>query len=246
MADQVDRPKKPDQSRPDFSLELAAINDRPDLFSHHNRIVIGVDEAGRGPWAGPVTAGAAWITPDQWQDLPSGLNDSKKLNAARRRDLFLALQDNPQVKTATASSSVEVIDQDGILNATFKAMDDAVMVLLQQHDPDVDVTVLVDGNLAPPFPQLRQVLQNPPVIIPVIKGDGRSLSIAAASIMAKETRDQLMDDLDQQCPGYGWADNKGYGTKSHQAGLAKQGVTPHHRHSFKPIERLLAATPTTR
>ena len=246
MADQVDRPKKLDQSRPDFSLELAAINDRPDLFSHHNRIVIGVDEAGRGPWAGPVTAGAAWITPDQWQDLPSGLNDSKKLNAARRRDLFLALQDNPQVKTATASSSVEVIDQDGILNATFKAMDDAVMVLLQQHDPDVDVTVLVDGNLAPPFPQLRQVLQNPPVIIPVIKGDGRSLSIAAASITAKETRDQLMDDLDQQCPGYGWADNKGYGTKSHQAGLAKQGVTPHHRRSFKPIERLLAATPTTR
>ena len=246
MADQVDRPKKPDQPSPDFSLELAAINDRPDLFSHHHRIVIGVDEAGRGPWAGPVTAGAAWITPDQWQDLPSGLNDSKKLNAARRRDLFLALQYNPHIQTATASSSVEVIDQDGILNATFKAMDNAVMGLLQQHNPDLDVTVLVDGNLAPPFPHLRQVLQNPPVIIPVIKGDGRSLSIAAASIMAKETRDQLMDDLDQQCPGYGWADNKGYGTKSHQAGLAKQGVTPHHRRSFKPIERLLAATPTTR
>lgn len=239
MADQADRPKKPVQTQPDFSLEIAAINDRPDLFANPNRIVIGVDEAGRGPWAGPVTAGAAWITPDQWQSLPHGLNDSKKLNASRRRDLFLALQENQDVKTATASSSVEVIDQGGILKATFQAMDDAVMALLQSHDPSVDVTVLVDGNLAPPFPRLRQFLANPPVVSPVIKGDGRSLSIAAASIMAKETRDLLMDDLDQEFPGYGWAENKGYGTKAHQLALAKQGVTPHHRRSFKPIERLL-------
>ena len=246
MADQANRTNASVQPQPDFSLEIAAINDRPDLFSNQNRIVIGVDEAGRGPWAGPVTAGAAWITPDQWQNLPNGLNDSKKLNASRRRDLFLALQRHQDVETATASSSVDVIDQDGILNATFKAMDDAVMALLHDHDPHVDVTVLVDGNLAPPFPRLRQCLANPPAVTPIIKGDGRSLSIAAASIMAKETRDMVMDDLDKDFPGYGWADNKGYGTKAHQSALAKQGVTPHHRRSFKPIERLLVAQPTTR
>ena len=239
MADQADRRKLSVQSSPDFSLEIAAINDRPDLFANPDRIVIGVDEAGRGPWAGPVTAGAVWIAPDQWQNLPHGLNDSKKLNAARRRDLFLALQIHQDIQYATASSSVAVIDQDGILQATFKAMDDAVMALLHCHDPSVDVTVLVDGNLAPPLPRLRQLLANPPAITPVIKGDGRSLSIAAASIMAKETRDLLMDDLDQEFPGYGWSENKGYGTKSHQLALAKQGVTPHHRRSFKPIERLL-------
>ena len=239
VADQADCRKPSAQSSPDFSLEIAAINDRPDLFANPDRIVIGVDEAGRGPWAGPVTAGAAWIMPDQWQNLPHGLNDSKKLNAIRRRELFLALQDHQNVLYATASSSVAVIDQDGILKATFKAMDDAVMALLQSHDPSVDVTVLVDGNLAPPFPRLRQFLANPPVVTPVIKGDGRSLSIAAASIMAKETRDMLMNDLDQEFPGYGWAENKGYGTKAHQLALAKQGVTPHHRRSFKPIERLL-------
>ena len=248
MAGQVSAPKKPRLSTPgnipDFSLEMAAYEYRPDLFASSEKIVpeqivIGLDEAGRGPWAGPVTAAAAYITPDHVQSLPEGLNDSKKLNAAKRQELFLALQKHQYVTTAVASSSVAVIDDGGILKATFNAMDDAVMALLHDHPQGLDVTVLVDGNLAPPFPRLHGFLAKPPIITPVIKGDSRSLSIAAASIMAKQTRDMVMADLHQDFPLYQWADNKGYGTAAHQSALAKHGLTPHHRRSFKPIQRLI-------
>ena len=240
MVDPVDR-HHPKADGPDFSLEQAALAHRPDLFASADRIVIGVDEAGRGPWAGPVTAAAAWIDPDHHQSLPSGLNDSKKLTAAKRQTLFQALQtDRERVQANVASASVETIDRLGILKATFSAMDDAATALLQHHDPDIDVVVLVDGNLSPPFQRLTALLARPPVIQPIIKGDSRSLSIAAASIMAKEIRDAIMVELDHQWPGYGWAENKGYGTAAHQSALAKQGVTPHHRRSFKPIQMLIS------
>ena len=116
-------------------------------------------------------------------------------------------------------------------------MDDAVMALLHCRDPSVDVTVLVDGNLAPPFPRLRQFLANPPAITPIIKGDGRH-GIAAASIMAKETRDLLMDDLDQNF--WLWLGRKQrLWHQSPSIGPSETGGDPHHRRSFKPIEQLL-------
>ena len=240
VAEKVKHSKKTDPG-PDFSLESRALCNRTDLFSSSHRIVIGVDEAGRGPWAGPVTAGAAWVNPDQVNHLPEGLNDSKKINANKRKVLFDALAAMPDyVQFGVSSGSVALIDRIGILKATFAAMDDAVMALIKtmNHNPEIDICLLVDGNLAPPFPKLRSFLTRPPTVTPVIKGDGRSLSIAAASIMAKQTRDDVMMALGQDYPDYGWADNKGYGTAGHQAALAKQGITPHHRQSFKPIAAL--------
>jgi len=235
-------------AKPDFRLETAALEDNTSLFSTGKRMVIGVDEAGRGPWAGPVTAAAAWLNPDQIDALPLGLNDSKKLSAQKRQALFDDLSALPPAVFAAyvASREAQEIDQWGILSATFTVMEDAVIGLLQDWAQDelktLTLYVLVDGHLKPPFPRLIEVLSHPPVVRPVIKGDGRSLSIAAASIMAKETRDQIMARLDQDYPGYGWADNKGYGTTAHQAALAKQGITPHHRQSFKPIAAVMAKT----
>ena len=236
-------------AKPDFRLETAALEDNTSLFSTGKRMVIGVDEAGRGPWAGPVTAAAAWLNPDQIDALPLGLNDSKKLSAQKRQALFDDLSALPPAVFAAyvASREAQEIDQWGILSATFTAMEDAVMGLLRDWAQDdlktLTLYVLVDGHLKPPFPRLVDILPHPPLVTPVIKGDGRSLSIAAASIMAKETRDQIMTRLDQDHPGYGWAENKGYGTKAHQSGLAKQGITSHHRQSFKPIAALTAQTP---
>jgi ribonuclease HII len=242
--------KLPPDSKPDFSLETAALGEADNLFANSKRIVIGVDEAGRGPWAGPVTAAAAWLNPDCLDAIPMGLNDSKKLSAQKRQLLFNDLSALPPTVFAAqvASRNAQDIDQSGILPATFTAMEDAVIGLLQHWAEDqlnfkeYTLHVLVDGHLKPPFPRLGQYIAHPPVVTPVIKGDGRSLSIAAASIMAKETRDQIMTRLDQDHPGYGWADNKGYGTSAHQAALAKQGITPHHRQSFKPIAAVMAKT----
>lgn len=183
--------------------------------------VCGIDEVGRGPWAGPVTAAAVILDP---LSIPAGLNDSKKLTAARREMLFAEIMATATV--SIASASVQEIDQVNILQATFLAMRRAVDGLATAPN-----FALVDGNKIPPgLPCKAQS---------VIKGDARSLSIAAASIVAKVTRDRLMCDLSATFPGYGWETNMGYGTKAHQAGLAKLGVTPHHRVSFKPIHKML-------
>ena len=231
------RPKIVASGPPDFSLERDALDHALDLFQavQSSKMVIGVDEAGRGPWAGPVTAGAAWIHPDALDQLPKGLNDSKKISAQKRAQLYMELSSLPEeiFRYAVASRDAVDIDQNGILPETFAAMDKAACALIR-HD-DVAVTVLVDGNLAPPLPEVRAQLKSSPRIQPIIKGDARSLSIAAASIMAKETRDQLMRSLDQDHPGYGWASNMGYGTADHRNGLAKQGPTHHHRLSYKPV-----------
>ena len=197
---------------PDFSLETAAIL----------RPVCGVDEAGRGPWAGPVVAGAVILDPDH---IPGGLNDSKKLTAKRREALFEALTGGPAL-IGVGIASVEEIDRINILEATYLAMRRAVEAL-----PLAPALALIDGNRAPdPFPCQRQT---------VIKGDARSLSIAAASIIAKVTRDRIMADLAKAHPGYGWDTNQGYGAKAHQNALLRLGVTPHHRRSFKPIHKIL-------
>ncbi len=182
--------------------------------------VCGVDEVGRGPLAGPVTAAAVILDPDT---IPEGLNDSKKLTEKRRQALAEAIHASARVSIAHAS--VEEIDGLNILRAAHLAMERAVEGL-----GDVDFA-LIDGNMIP------RDLAVPAEAL--IKGDALSLSISAASIVAKTCRDAIMVGLAQQHPGYGWERNAGYGTKAHLEGLRHLGVTPHHRRSFKPIHNIL-------
>ncbi len=184
------------------------------------RVIAGVDEVGRGPLAGPVTAAAVALDPAR---LPVGLDDSKKLSQAARERLFDAIMESARVSVAHAS--VEEIDRLNILYASHLAMERAVEGL---HDVG---HALIDGNMIP------KGLSCPATAL--IKGDGRSLSIAAASIVAKVTRDRIMVDLAQQCPGYGWEKNAGYPTKQHRDALKRLGVTPHHRRSFKTVHNML-------
>jgi ribonuclease HII len=189
----------------------------PDLSLEQNiaGLVAGVDEAGRGPWAGPVVAAAVILN----SNIPDGINDSKKLSAKKREFLFDAIQNNASV--AVGIVGVEVIDEINILNATKKAMLEAVTSLAIKPDH-----ALIDGN---------QNLILPCPSSTVIKGDSISLSIAAASIIAKVTRDRIMTNLHKKFPHYGWDSNSGYGTKQHITALDIHGVTEHHRKSYTPI-----------
>ena len=183
--------------------------------------VCGIDEVGRGPWAGPVVAAAVVLDPRR---IPHGLNDSKKLTAAKREALFKDITATADIEVGMAS--VAEIDEINILQATFLAMRRAIKGLARPP-----AFALIDGNKIPPgLPCEAQA---------IVKGDSRSLSIAAASIIAKVTRDRLMCDLAATYPGYGWETNVGYGTKAHQEGLTRLGVTPHHRVSLKPIHKML-------
>jgi ribonuclease HII len=206
---------------PDFTLETAAI-------ARGLTRVAGVDEAGRGPLAGPVVAAAVILDPAR---IPPGLNDSKRLTAAARDRLFDAIRAAAQVGVGQAS--VVEIDTLNILRASHLAMTRALVAL-----GPVDHAI-IDGNLIP-----RDL---PCTAEAVVKGDARCLSVAAASIIAKVTRDRIMVDLSQQFPGYGWDGNAGYPTKSHRAALEILGVTPHHRRSFQPVHQILcqakSATP---
>lgn len=183
--------------------------------------IAGIDEVGRGPWAGPVTACAVILDPN---NIPNGLNDSKKISLKQRNILYDQIIST--AKVGISHVSVKEIDAINILNATMRAMENALLALSTKPD-----FALIDGNKIP------QNLACPAEAI--IKGDAKSVSIAAASIVAKVTRDRLMADLAQQFPGYGWETNAGYGTKIHQIALKNLGVTPHHRRSFKPIHNIL-------
>ena len=202
------------KTAPDFSFEKAAIENGAS-------IIAGVDEVGRGPLCGPVTAAAVILDPS---NIPDGLNDSKKLTAKRRAVLYDILLDCAEVSIAHAS--VEEIDQLNILRASHLAMERAVAGLSRTPDH-----LLIDGNMIP------RGLTIPAQA--VIKGDAKSVSISAASIMAKICRDRLMVDLAQQYPGYGWEKNAGYPTAVHLKALQELGVTPHHRRSFKPVHKML-------
>lgn len=183
--------------------------------------VAGVDEVGRGPIAGPVTAAAVILDPDR---VPPGLNDSKALTAKRREALYDQIMQVAEV--AIISLPPAEVDRLNIRGATHEAMRQALAALPTRPDH-----ALIDGHEVP---------QN--LICPadcLIKGDGRSCSIAAASIVAKVTRDRLMVGLAQHYPGYGWEQNAGYPTKSHISALIALGVTPHHRRSFKPVHNIL-------
>lgn len=200
----------------------------PDFSIEHTfkGLIAGVDEAGRGPWAGPVVAGAAILDQHTLDpDLVAGLDDSKKLTPKRREALFQVLQDSPAATLGVGVATVAEIDEINILQATFLAMSRAVADLPQPVD-----VALVDGNQTPKLPCKVHT---------VVKGDSRSLSIAAASIVAKVTRDRMMAELAAAFPGYGWESNQGYGAPAHRQGLDRLGVTPHHRTSYAPIRALL-------
>ncbi len=187
-----------------------------------NGIVAGIDEAGRGPWAGPVVAAAVILDPD---NIPEGLRDSKTIAEKRRDIIAAAIRETSIVGVGIAT--VEEIDEVNILQATFLAMARAEADLSRR--PDV---CIVDGSQKP---KLRAPTQM------IVKGDAKSFSIAAASIIAKTTRDAMMRALAEDHPGYAWERNKGYGAPAHRAGLDKHGVTPHHRKSFAPIHNMLYA-----
>jgi ribonuclease HII len=199
---------------PSFDLEAAemALGGGP---------VVGIDEAGRGPWAGPVVAAAVILDP---QRIPQGIDDSKMLDAEERERLYLRI-------TATALAigvgigDVDRIDRDNILAATLWAMSDAMGRLTLKPK-----LAIIDGNQAPRLACTTRTIVN---------GDAKCLSIAAASIVAKVTRDRLMIKLGAELPGYGFERHKGYGTPEHRSALKKLGVTPYHRRSFKPVQLAL-------
>ncbi len=197
----------------------------PDLLLEqaHGGVVAGVDEAGRGCWAGPVVAAAVVL--DQ-QRYPDGINDSKKVSPERREAIYATLMDTAQVGVGVIS--VEEIDRHNILQAAKYAMQQAVEKLAMPPD-----LALVDGNQLPALGCTMEA---------VIGGDGKSLSIAAASIIAKVTRDRMMAELHAQFPEYCWADNKGYGTKVHREALLRVGPCVHHRKSFNPVKAYLQGT----
>ena len=185
-------------------------------------VIAGVDEAGRGPLAGPVVAAAVILNAES---APDGLRDSKTLTEKKRLELAKLIWDCAVVGVGVAS--VEEIDRINILQATLLAMSRAVANLATR--PDV---CIVDGSIKPK-------LRSP--VYTVVKGDAKSCTIAAASIIAKTTRDRMMRALAREFPAYEWDKNKGYGAPAHKAALVSHGVSPHHRRSFAPIHNMLCA-----
>ena len=200
----------PRSQMPDLSLELAA-----------GGRVAGIDEAGRGPWAGPVVAAALVLRPDIPTTLAQRIDDSKKLRLGVRALLFEQLQEHADI--GIGIGSVAEIDDLNILQATMVAMQRALVAIGTAPD-----FVLVDGNKLPDLPCPARA---------IVRGDGRSLTISAASIAAKVTRDNLMVALAAQHPGYGWERNMGYGTAEHRYALDTLGPSAVHRFSFAPVAR---------
>jgi ribonuclease HII len=200
------------KSQPDFSYETQAIGP-----------VCGIDEAGRGPLAGPVVAAAVILNPES---IPDGLNDSKALSEKRRERLLNVLLTCPEIHVGVGICEPEEIDRLNILHASMMAMRRAVLDL-----PLSPKTALIDGNRVPPnMPCDAQA---------IVKGDAKSLSIAAASIVAKVIRDKIMVEADTRFPGYSLAGHKGYPTKAHKEALETLGASPIHRRSFKPVADVL-------
>lgn len=209
---------------PDFSIEQRLGVDG---------LIFGLDEAGRGPWCGPVVAACAcWKNPQDpaLESLFLQLNDSKKLSAKKREKLFPEIMAHAVVGIGQASA--QEIDEINILQASFLAMHRALEEVMSRGFRPAHA--LIDGN------RLPQGWDIPCSCI--IGGDGLSLSIAAASIVAKVTRDRLMVQLADKFPAYGWERNAGYGTKDHINALKVHGVTIHHRRSYAPIKKLLDET----
>jgi ribonuclease HII len=184
------------------------------------KLIAGIDEAGRGPWAGPVVSAAVILNE---KNIPDGLNDSKKLSEKKRLSLYSSIYNFHFV--GVGISSIEEIDSMNVLQATFLSMNRAIEDLNPQPE-----YILVDGNLDPGLNFKTKC---------IIKGDSISISIAAASVIAKVTRDNLMLKLDKEFPNYNWKKNKGYGTAEHRNALELHGPCKYHRKSFSPINKML-------
>jgi ribonuclease HII len=206
-------PREAARTAPDFRRERRLIAER-------TAPVAGIDEAGRGPWAGPVVAAAVILNPGR---IPAGLDDSKALDPAARERLFEIISITGLIGIGVAD--VSRIDRDNILQATHWAMQQAVASL-----PMRPAIALVDGNSAP---ELDIAVET------IIAGDTKVASIAAASIVAKVTRDRLMDDLARSFPAYGFERHRGYGTPEHREAIRRHGLSPEHRRSFAPIREVL-------
>jgi ribonuclease HII len=196
-----------------------------------NGPVAGIDEAGRGPWAGPVVAAAVVLDP---KNIPAGIADSKALDADQRAVLYDKIIASSCYGVGIAD--VTRIDRDNILNATMWAMSEA-LADLGRKTAQPPRLALIDGNRAPRLAIATRT---------VVKGDAKCLSIAAASIVAKVTRDRMMIDMAERLPGYGFERHKGYGTSEHQLAIQRLGVCDEHRRSFKPVQlALMLAAPVS-
>ncbi len=201
----------------------------PDFSREESGIICGVDEAGRGPLAGPVTAACVFVPHENRGDeIWKRVNDSKAISLKQREDYFTTIKEHAYFGIACAT--VEEIDSLNILQATILAMKRATENMCATFSLNPDL-VLIDGNYKPQFPYPVKT---------VVKGDSVSISIAAASILAKVTRDHLMNELHLEFPHYGWSKNAGYGTAQHMKALREHGPCPHHR-DFAPIKALRAA-----
>ena len=196
--------------------------------TYKNLVVVGIDEAGRGPIAGPVVAACAILNQ---ADFPIEINDSKKLSKTQRQKIFLELKN--KAKFGVGIVDEKIIDQINILQATKLAMHRSYLDLCQKYEISPQI-ILVDGNFSP-FVKQDKIIE----ILPIIKGDQKSLSIAAASIIAKETRDEIMNELDKKYPQFGFAKHAGYPTKFHLEKVEEFGICEFHRKSFAPIKSML-------
>jgi len=203
---------------PDFSYEK----------QYQSDFVFGLDEAGRGPWCGPVVAACVcWPKKNIPSELATEINDSKKLSAKKREALFSKIMSSDAI-VGIGQASAQEIDEINILQASFLAMKRSLDSVRQRGF--IPSHALIDGNKLPNWDMPMQA---------IIGGDGKSLSIAAASIVAKVTRDHLMTELSKTYPQYGWDKNAGYGTKIHIDALNQYGITPHHRRTYAPIARII-------
>lgn len=221
---EIEKRKKAIQSEIDENLRLEAmLSYEKEFYAQGISLIAGVDEVGRGPLAGPVVA-AAVILPKNCKI--KGLNDSKKIPKKKHEEIFQAVKDNA-LAIGIGIMDNQVIDQVNIYEATKLAMKEAI----SQLEPQPEHLLIDAMKLNLPISQTS-----------IIKGDANSLSIAAASIIAKVTRDKIMANYDEEFPGYDFAQNAGYGTAKHLEGIEKYGVTPIHRTSFEPIKTIVSET----
>ena len=227
----------------DFSLEKENFNT--------NNCMIGVDEVGRGSWAGPIVATACWIDFQNYKSLSDGINDSKKISSKKRKKIILSL--NNSVRYSSAIATVKEIDYYGLNFANFMAMKRSLWCLFKSSNEQLNkkksiTQIYIDGNQKPKFSNIDVTLINEKmielkfhIINCLVKGDNKSKTIALASIIAKETRDSIMRNYSIKYSQYKFNNHFGYGTVKHRDAILEFGITPIHRKSFKPISTIYSA-----
>ena len=215
--------------------------------SRNNILMIGVDEAGRGAWAGPLVATAAWLNFKVYKSLHAEINDSKKLTKIKRKEIILSL--NNSVKYCSSISSEREIDEYGLTFANTMAMKRSIFCLLEILsnciiDKKYEFQIFIDGKYKPNFLEFDKTFKITKLkltsnhIIPIVKGDSKTKTIALASIIAKETRDNILRQYSLKYPKYAFDEHYGYGTIKHKAAILKYGILGLHRKSYKPISTI--------